>query len=162
MNLLNKNKLEIKYGVVIGVLVVIWLLLEYIIGLHNKHHDIFLIVTNLVLIIPVVGIYKALSRKKNIILNGTLTFSQGFISGLKISILYALIGGLGQYLYHKFINPFYFDLMISKSQEKGVSTNQAENYFNVYSYVSSVVFSYLIFGIIVSLIISLILRTKKK
>ncbi len=157
----SKFKTEVKFGLVIGLLTIIWLLGEYSTGLHHKHHDLFLIVTNFVYIIPLTGIYMGISDKRKNYYNHSLTFGQGVLTGLIISVIYSLIAGIGQYCYHVIINPGYFDLMIAKSQEHGVSKEEAAKYFNTYNYTMSVVVADFVVGLFASLLHSAILKRKE-
>ena len=158
--LIIKYKLEIYYGTVIGLLVFAWLILEFIVGLHDKYLDVFVVITNFVLLIPTIGIYLAIRKKKKSEPQQHLTFKQGFQSGLFISVLFTIIAAIGQFIYHKVINRGYFEFMIDKSLDRGIKLEEAQSYFNTSSYVMSVVISYFIFGVIISLIVSAIMKSK--
>ncbi len=155
---ISKFSREIKYGLIIGVLTVLWLLIEFITGLHDKYIDLFLIVTNFVFLIPIVGIYLGIRNKRKYTNNNFLSFWKCFTVGLIISVVYSLVAGFGQFLYHQFINPEYFELMIDKSFNNGIDREQAQRFFNTSNYVLSVTFSYLIGGIIISLVVSLLIK----
>lgn len=159
--LTRKFNIELKFGGVIGLLTILWLLGEYSTGLHHKYHDLFLLITNFVFIIPIVGIYLGISSKRKNYYDQQLTFGQGVLTGIIISIIYALIAGIGQYLYHTVINPAHFDLMIEKSREHGVSAEEAAQYFNTNNYTMNVVISYFAVGLLASLIHSAILKRKR-
>ena len=164
---MNKRKsLILRYqfisGIIIGVLTVLWLLLEYVSGLHDKHHEIFFIVTHFVFLIPAVGIYLSLSKIRKRYYGGSLTLKQGFLAGLFISIVYSAVAGLGQYLYHIYVNPEYFDAMITQSETMGVKREDAQGFFNSTSYVTSVIISYFFVGVILSLVMGLILKKGSK
>lgn len=158
----RKFKIEIKFGLVIGLLTVIWLLGEYSTGLHHDHHDLFLLVTNFVFVIPLAGLYLGISSKRKNDYDQYLSLGQGFITGSMISTIYAFIAGIGQFLYHTIINPHYFDLMITRSQEHGVSAEEATQYFNTTNYTISVVISYFVVGLLASLLYSVILKRKRE
>ncbi len=155
-----RRRIEKKYGIVTGVLMVIWLLLEYAFGLHDQFLDLFFIVTNFVFLIPIVGMYLAIKKEKTR-LEGNITLKQGFLTGTIISFISASIAAIGQICYHQFVNRDYFDFMIDKSVEMGVEATQAASHFNMRSYVSGVFISYLLFGLVISLIMSFIQKTRR-
>ncbi|MEM9544740.1 MAG: DUF4199 domain-containing protein [Bacteroidota bacterium] len=155
---MKKISIELYYGALIGTGVFIWLILEFLFGLHDKHHNIFTKVTHFVLLIPTIGIYKGIFKKKKSRIKNPFSFKQGFLTGASISIIYTAIAAFGQLFYHKLVNKRYFEFMIQQSREKGIPLEDAQSYFNTSNYVLSVIVTYFLFGVIISIIVSTFAR----
>jgi len=156
--------IEIKWAVIFSVVILLWMLLEKISGLHSTHIDKHMYLTNL-FAIPAILIYVfALKDKKKNFYNDKISYKQGIISGFVLSILITLISPLTQWITSYIITPEYFTNVIKYSLETGYhsSLEEAEAYFSYKNYVVQGAFGALIMGIVTSLIVMIFLRTKKK
>lgn len=152
-----KNKL--KYSILIGILSFIWLLVEYLFGLHTPENiRIFSTVTLFSYLIPILLIIKALRLEKKQ-LSGIIRFSESFKAGFLITLFSSVFVVFFQFVYHFVINPNYFQMMIDYSKSMGI--NNAEDYFNLGSYLLQVFAGNFIIGILVSIITSTIIKKKK-
>ena len=131
------------------------MLLEKSFGWHDELIEwhpyltmIYIIPASLVFIIGLID-------KRDNALNGHMTWRQGFISGLIISVIIAILSPLNMWISFEYITPDYFDNVI----EYSVSTNEmtleaAQNYFNYNSYVLQSAGAALFMGIITSAIVA--------
>ncbi len=117
--------IEIKWALIFVLMSFVWMLLEKLTGLHSTHIDQHAIYTNLVAI-PAIAIYIfALRDKRKNFYEGKMSYKQGFISGLIISCIIALISPFTQFVVSTIITPEYFPNVIAYAVESG-KMNQAE------------------------------------
>lgn len=155
--------IEIKWAVVFCVMQLLWMLLEKLIGLYDQHIDKHHIYTNFIAI-PSIAIYVlALLDKRKNFYGGIMSYKQGFISGLIITLVVTLLSPLVQYVISTFIAPEYFSNIIKYSVEEGKMTQEsAESYFNLKSYVQQVLVGTPVMGIITTAIVALFTIQKKR
>lgn len=156
-----KMPLELRYALLISFSMLLWLALEALLGLHDKYIAYHPYISMLAVFIPIVFSSMAVKEKREN-MGGNITFKQAFITGLIITVLTALLAVPSQFIFHYWINPDFFDNMISYTVQHGKSSPaQAAMYFNLTSYIAQSVFGTLLFGSVVALIVALLMRTKK-
>lgn len=156
---MDNLRIEIRYAVLISLLTLLWLSVEFMVGLHDVYITYHAFTNWLALLIPVVCIRMALSEKADQ-LDGRLSYKQAFASGFLVAFFAAVLAVPVQIVFHKLINPDYFDTMIK------VAVNHAENakhnamrareeaalYYNLTSYIIQSGLLMLVFGTIVAAI----------
>ncbi len=153
-------KTEIKWGLIFTFVQFLWICLEFAVGLHDKYVSMHPILTNLFIIPAVYVMYLAIREKKNI-LGGKITFGQAFLCGLGVSVIVAVLSPLSQYIFHRFINPNYFQNAINYAISAGKLTEaEASSYFSLQSYMMQASLGAIVAGVITSLIIAAIIRSK--
>lgn len=159
---MKKFSIEIKWGIIFSVISLLWMFLEKGLGWHDENIAQHAIYTNLFAIVAIVIYVLALLDKRKNFYDGKMNWSQGFISGIVVSIVVAVISPLGQYITHEYITPDYFENVIAYSVENGaMSQEAAEEYFNLTSYVIQSFFFALVVGVVTSAIVAYFVRTKK-
>lgn len=153
--------IEIKWGLLFSVATLLWMVLEKSLGLHDQFIARQAIYTNLFALVAI-GIYiLALSDKKKNFYKGKMTWKQGFLSGMVLSVIVSLLSPLIQYITFTYISPTFFSHIIAYSIANKVQTQaQAEAYFNMKSYLIQGVFGGLSMGVITSAIVALMVKTK--
>lgn len=158
---MNKYKIEIKWAFIFMVMMLIWMYFEKLVGLHDQHIDKHHIYTNVVAVFAIIIYVFALLDKRKNFYNGIMTYKQGFVSGLIISLIVTFFSPLTQYITSEVISTDYFSNMIEYVVSKGeMSQTEAEEYFNLKSYLIQVVIATPIMGIITTAIVAIF--TKKK
>jgi hypothetical protein len=155
-------KTEIKWAFIFIVMSLLWMVLEKIAGLHSEHIDKHLYLTNL-FAIPAILIYVlALKDKKKNDFGGNMSFKQGFISGLIISIIVTLFAPLTQWIISTIITPEYFPNVIEYSVKTGYhkTLQEAEDYFNLKNYMLQSLIASITMGIVITLVVAFFVRTK--
>lgn len=110
---MNKYSIEIKWGILFAIMMIVWMVLEKIAGLHGEHIDKHPIYTNLIAV-PVILIFVlALRDKKKNSFGGSMTFQQGFVTGLFITIVVAILSPVVQLVFSNLISPEYFENAIN-------------------------------------------------
>jgi hypothetical protein len=158
---MSKYKIEIKWAVIFVFVIMLWMVFEKLIGLHSTHIDKHAIYTNF-FAIPAIIIYVfALLNKRKNYFNGIITWKQGFIAGLIITLIVTVLTPLTQLIISNIITPEYFPNIIEYSVGEGMMTREeAEKYFSLGSYIMQGLIGTFIMGIITSAIVAFFIKKK--
>lgn len=139
----------------------LWMVLEKSLGFHDARIEQHVWFTNLI-DIPIITIFVlAMLEKRNKFYEGTLTYLQGFKTGVIITILVTLVSPATQYVTSTFITPDFFANMKEHTVRKGMMTaEEAGNYFTLQNYIIQVLLFTPILGIVFSAIIAIFTRKK--
>ena len=152
------TKTELKWGIIFSVMGLLWICLEYAVGLHGRFIAWHPILTNLIAIPSVIIMVLAILEKRHV-LGDAITFKQAFLCGLGVSIVVAVLSPLTQFIFHRLINPGFFENAIRYGVEHGKTTlEQAQAFFNLRSYVIQSVLAAIIMGSITSLVIAAMIK----
>ncbi|HLP49822.1 MAG TPA: DUF4199 domain-containing protein [Chitinophagales bacterium] len=165
---MNNIRIEIRYAVLISLLMLLWLALEYMVGLHDIYIGWHPVITWFALLIPIVCTRLAI-REKTELLNGKITFKQAFASGFLIAFFAAVLAIPVQVIFHKVINPDFFDTMLAYTVNRAESLKmntlkareEAKLYFNLTSYIIQSGLSTLIIGTVIALVTASLMKTEK-
>ncbi len=158
---MKKFSIEFKWAIIANILFLAWMTLEKQLGFHNekiKWHMAF----TLLFFIPSFLIYllALLDKKKNYYQNN-MNWRQGFISAIIISFIVAVFSPLAQFITHEIISPLYFEKLIKLSVEnQRMTQEQAENYFNLTSYIWQSISGGISSGVVIGAIVAYLIRTK--
>ncbi|WP_339713750.1 DUF4199 domain-containing protein [Cyclobacterium amurskyense] len=152
---MKEYSLEIKWGLIFSIMMLLWMFIERSVGLHDDliaHHATY---TNLIAI-PAIAIYVfALLEKRRVYYQGKMTYWQGFKTGLLITLVVTILTPLTQWITLSFITPQYFENVIAYAVENDKMTLQeANDYFNFKSYMIQSVLGAPIMGIVTSGIVA--------
>ena len=152
------TKTELKWGVIFSVMGLVWLTLEYLVGLHGKFIAWHPYLTNLVAIPSVIVMVLAILEKRRV-LGGAISFKQAFLCGFGVSLVVAVLSPISQFIFHRLINPGYFENAIRYGVAAGKTTlADAQAFFNLPSYMLQSVFAAIIIGTITSLVIAAMIK----
>lgn len=159
---MKKIAIEIKWGILFSVASLVWMISENAVGLHDVYIGKQAIYTNLFGIIAILIYFLALREKKYVNYKGVMNWQHGFISGVVLSVVICVLNPLVQYISYTFISPNFFSTIIHYYVEHNKQTQlQAENYFNLSSFILQGIFNALSMGILTAAVVSLFLKTKK-
>jgi len=157
---MRKYAIEIKWGIIFFAAVLLWTVFEKYIGLHDERIDRHHILTNF-FAIPAIIVYVLALIDKRKWLGGTMTWVQGFFSGLIIAVIVSLLSPLGQYLTHEFLSPNYFENVIALTVDKGdLNQEDAEAYFNLSSYIKQSMVGAVMMGAMTSAVVAIFVKRK--
>lgn len=160
---MKKITIEIKWGILFSVMSLLWMMLEKAAGLHDEYIDKHAVYTNLIAIPAILLYFVALADKRKNQYKGFITFRQGFISGLLITLVATILAPLTQWITSTWITPDYFNNVIRYVVEQGkMSQTDAEAYFSMKNYIVQGLIFAPVMGIITSLIAALAMQKKKK
>lgn len=154
-------KIEIKWALIFVVMMLAWMVLEKSLGWHDERIADHATLSKLVAI-PSIAIYLfALLDKKKNYYHGVMNYYQGFMTGLVITLIVAILSPLSQYITSEFITPDYFSNAINYVVSGGEMTQEeAESFFNLQSYMIMSVVGALIMGIATSAVVAIIVKSK--
>ncbi len=158
---MKKFAIEIKWGIIFTLVSLLWIYMEKALGWHDELIAKQAIYTNFFAIVAIILYILALLDKRRNFYHGKITWTQGFISGVVLSVVVAILSPLAQYISMEYISPDYFAHMISYTVESGrMSQEAAEGYFNLKSYMLQSFFFAMAVGTVTSAIVALIVRRK--
>jgi len=154
-------KIEFKWAVIFIIMMLVWMLLEKLAGLHDENIDKHSVYTNFVAI-PAVAVYVlALLDKKKNFYDGKMSYMQGFKTGLIITVIVTIVSPLTQYITSTFITPDYFSNVTEFAVKEGKMTKEeALNFFNLKSYIMQGLIGAALMGIVTSAIVAFFTKSK--
>lgn len=160
---MSRYKIEIKWAFIFIAMTLLWMVLEKLVGLHDKYIDMQYYLTNLYAIPAIlIYVYALLDKKKNFY-GGQMNYLQGLVSGIIITLIITLFSPLTQWVISYVITPEYFTNVIEASVKGGhyKTIEDALKAFNYKNYaVQSTIFAFGM-GIVTSLIVAFFVKTKK-
>lgn len=152
---------EIKWSFFFILMMLLWMLMEKLSGLHGEHIDKHIIVTNFVAI-PAIAMYVfAFIDKRKRDYDNKMTYKQGLRTGFIMTGIITVFSPLTQYITSVYISPEYFANAIEYSvSENMMSRSDAEAFFNMKSYLIQTVIGTPIMGIVTTLIVAIFTRKK--
>jgi hypothetical protein len=156
---MSKFRIEIKWAVIFALATLLWMVFEKSMGWHDVLIEKHAIYTNFFAIIAIAVYVLALLDKRKVDYNGKMTWKQGFISGIILSVIIAIISPLTQYITSTVITPDYFTNVIKFVVDSGkMGQEAAESYFNLKSYVLQSIFGALTMGIVTSAVVAFFVK----
>ncbi len=159
---MNKIKIEIKWALIFSILTIAWILIERIAGLHSDNIHLHPYITNVFAVPAIIVMVLALKDKKKNFYKGNMTYMQGLISGVILSVFIAILSPLNQWISTQVISPDFFKNMIEFSTELGYYKTQeeAEAYFNYENYAIQSAIGAFVMGVITTAVAMILLQTK--
>jgi hypothetical protein len=157
-------KIELKWAIIFSVMGLVWMVLEKLSGLHSTYIGYHLYLTNLFAIPAIWVMVLALTDKKKNFHQGQITYLQGLVSGIVLSIFIALLSPLTQWITSYVITPEYFPNVIKYSLETGYykTLEEAEAAFNYPNYAKQGAIGALLMGIVTTAIAMIFIKSKKQ
>lgn len=160
---MKKNTIEWKWALIFLLASLLWMGLEKWMGWHDENIAQHPIYTNLFGIVAIIIYFSALIDKRRNFYNGYMTWKQGFITGLLISVIVALFTPVTQLIVHKIISPHYFDNAIQYAVDNNrLNLESAKAYFSLKTYIMQSIVGALGMGIVTSALMALIVQKKIK
>jgi riboflavin transporter FmnP len=100
---------ELKYGLITGLGVCLWIATEYFLGLHTTHLEIGEFTGYFANLVPLVTLLLLLREKQKQIYDHRLTLGQGIAAGLLMSFVAAVLVYIFMLAYNRWINPYWLD-----------------------------------------------------
>lgn len=132
-------KPELRYGLIIGLGLSLWVLVEFLLGFHTKYTEVGAFTGYLSVIIPILALYSGLFAKR--MENLSITYWQLVKTGMMMVVIGALIISLFMGLYNSIIYPEWAQEGIALERERLVSMNATVEEIAAAEEVMTVVFS---------------------
>ncbi len=157
---MKKFSIELKWGFLFFLSGLAWMVLEKSLGWHDRlieqHATYTLLYAPLAIFIYVIALWE----KKKKTYRGRMTFLQGFLSGLVITLVVVLLTPLSQYISHSLISPNYFANIIQLTVTAGEKTLQeAEAHFNLMNYTTMSVFFAAGMGLLTTVVVMIFMKS---
>lgn len=125
-----KINLEIKYGLIIGLGVAAWIMLEFALGFHGRNIQIGQYSGYVAGIIPIVALWFAVGEKREKFYGGSMTIMQGLKMSFLISLLAGVIMAVFMFIYIQYINPAFIEygleLQIEALRQQGLTEDEIQ------------------------------------
>lgn len=159
---MKKYSIELKWALAFAGMSLVWMALERMVGLHDTHIDKHAVYTNLIAI-PAISIYVlALLDKRKNYYGGKMTYMEGFVSGMVVTLIVTIISPLTQLITSSIITPYYFENAIQYAVSNDKSTlAAAEDYFNLKSYIIQGLMGAPIMGLITTAVVAFFTKNAK-
>ena len=150
----------IRWGLIFTAAALTWMILEKAMGWHGEKIEQHPVMTNLFAVVAItVFVFALLDKRKQ--LGGSMTWTQGFVAGLWVSVVVAILSPLSQWVTHALISPDYFANAIAYAVENEKATREeAERYFNLNSYIVQSAIGALVMGAVTSAVVALFVKRK--
>ncbi len=160
---MKKFRIEIKWGILFFLSGLAWMALEKYLGWHDRlieqHATYTLLYAPLAIFIYVVALWE----KKRKTYSGRMTFLQGLLSGMVITLVVVLLTPLSQYISHSLISPDYFSNVIQLTVNSGKMTLlEAEAYFNLMNYITQSLLFATVMGLLTTAVVMIFLRSSPR
>ena len=158
---MSKFSVEIKWTLIFVAASLLWILAERLAGLHDVNIESQATYTNFFAVIAI-GIYVfALLDKKKAFYSGVMSYKQGFITGLWITLGVTLFTPITQAITHFVITPDYLKNLAAFTVQKNLMTKEmADAYFSFGSYlIQSLIFAPVV-GVVTSAIVAIFTKSK--
>ncbi len=158
---MKKIFIEFKWAIIFTIAILSWMLLEKTLGWHEEQISDHWWLTMLFVPFAILMFLLEMREKRRRVHDGKMTWLQGFLSGVLLSIFVALLSPLAQYITHNYITPQYFNSVIGYSVTNDLLTRTRVNdYFNINSYMWQSAFGTLGFGTLIAAIVAIFVRKK--
>ncbi len=166
---MNTYTTEIKTGIAIGFSGFLWLLMEKALGLHDKNLDFRSFIFWLIIVLPMAGIFFLLSRKRDKVLNGSISLLQCIKANLVFIPSTLITHIFFVWLYISVINPNFLtirmdhELKIIRSAQIDIEAQllkegEIKEAYTTAAYLANYFMVSLIICLVLALAISLIIR----
>lgn len=112
----NSNS-EIVYGLLCGLGMSVWVLIEYALGFHTSLLEIGQYSGYVSIIFPLVFIFMALQHRQQL-LKSSIPYVDGITIGFRIAFFSALLLTVFFYIYNTYVNPDWIELTIEFQRKR--------------------------------------------
>lgn len=152
-------KIELKWALMFGLTLLIWMSGEKALGYHDEHIDQHMIITNFFFIPAIILYVLAILDKRKRHYDGKMNYKQGLLTGLVLTGIFTLFVPLAQVIISLIITPDYFDNIIKYAVSNEIMTlEEARNQFNLTSYIIQSMIAFPVIGSITSTVVALFTR----
>jgi hypothetical protein len=160
---MKQFSIEFRWAFTFLLAQTLWIMFERTLGFHDEKlqfQPLFSMLFNFILI----AIYILAIRDKKIkIYKGQMTWQEGFVTGLMLTLIIALFTTMTEYTKHHVISPYLLDDMKAMIlEEKRMTNEQADKYFSFSKTLSNSIFFTISIGVLITSIVAWIMKSKEK
>lgn len=154
-------KIEFKWALILTISMIIWMFIERLVGLHDEYIAYQSTSANLLIIVPIIVFYLAFREKRKKIYSGIMTYKQGFITGIMLTLFATILNPLHQLITFQIVSPAFFSNMITYVVNQEIMTKEiAENQFTAQKFLLQGIIGTPIMGLVVTSIVAIFTRKK--
>jgi len=158
---MGKFGTEIRWGFQFAIALIIWAILEKTIGLYDEMIASYALYTNLFAVIAIALYIMAMREKKYKFYDGKMTWRQGFVSGVYLTVVITVLTPICQVIIHKFVAPEFLPNLVDYKVNSGyLDRKSAETYFNLESAIYQSCQFTLSMGIVTAAAVAYFMKTK--
>lgn len=158
---MKKIYIELKWAVIFSITLLCWILFEKTMGWNEEQFEDFWWLTLFFAPFAILMYLLALREKRRRVFGGEMTWIQGFISGVIISVFAALLSPLTEYVAYNFFTPDYFNTIAESSVTNDLmARTKMNNLFHINNYRWQSAFGLFGFGVLNSVIAAFFVRKK--
>ena len=158
---MGKFSIEFKWGAIFMAMSLLWTYLERSAGLHGDAIAKYPLLSNIFALFAFALYFMAVADKKQNYYHGKMDWTRGFLSGLSLTVVLAILNPLTQYVALNYVSPEFLANMRAFYVTKGaLSPAAAESMFSLKSLVLQGIFTILSMGVVTSAIIAWFVRSK--
>ena len=158
---MGKFSIEIKWGILFAIAILVWAIIEKTVGLYRTSIQNYALYTNLFAFVAIALYVLGIREKKLKYYNGNMSWRQGFVSGVYMTVVITVFSPLCQIIIHKLIAPEFLPNMVAYKVSSGyLKKSAAETYFNLESYIYQSSQFALSMGIVTAAVVAYFVKTK--
>lgn len=158
---MKKIYIELKWAVIFSITLLCWILFEKTMGWNKEQFEDFWWLTLFFAPFAVLMYLLALREKRRRVFGGEMTWIQGFISGVIISLFAALLSPLTEYVAYNFFTPDYFNTIAESSVTNDLmARTKMNNLLHINNYRWQSAFGLFGFGVLNSVIAAFFVRKR--
>ncbi len=158
---MSRYQIDIKWGIIFTIIAILWMAGERLAGLHSVHIDKHALYSNSFGIIAIAVYFGAMRDKKANYYSGQMSYKQGLVCGLVVTLVAAVLSPLSQYLTTSIISPNFLTNASNYAVAEGTMTQvAADEYFNLKSFILMAFMFVTGMGIVTSAIVAIFVRSK--
>lgn len=161
---MNKYRIELKWALIFAIMTLLWAVIEKAAGFHDERIADRPVFGVFILVPATVIYYFALNEKKNKYYGGGITYRQGILSGILLSLFIGVISILTSIINLKIISPDFLSNTIHHAISSGsLTAEQASRQFNTPAFITTGAIAAVVTGAVISAVVSLfITRNRQK
>ena len=156
---MKKITIELKWAIIFTIVTLCWMLLEKTLGWHDEQIADHAWLTLFFMPFAVLMYVLLMREKRRRVFKNTLSWKQGFIAGLIMTVFVTILSPLSQYITHNYITPKYFENVKNYSVTNDLMTIEVANeYFNFNNYMMQAAIGAFVIGIVTSAFVAIFMK----
>jgi hypothetical protein len=159
---MKQFSIEFRWAFTFLLAQTLWIMLEKTLGFHDEKIQFQPLFSMLFVFVLLIIYVISLREKKAKAYNGNMTWREGFVSGLMLTLIIALFTTMTEYTKHHVISPYFLENMKALIlKENKMSAENANQFFTFSNTLSQSIFYTISIGVVITSTISWIIKSKE-
>ncbi len=160
---MKKFSIEFKWAAIYMVISLLWTFLERTAGLHHENIANYAFVSLLFGVFGFALYWMCIFDKKANYYKGMMDWTRGFLSGLTLTVIIAVLSPLTTFVALEYVSPDFLDNMRRHySAANSISASASQSMFTLQGQIMQSIFTVMSMGVVASAIIAWFARSKEK